>query len=317
MVKLNSLVIEESIWSGLYFSDVPITIKAIAREGYRFSHWSGSVDSQDPELTVMLSQSITLKANFEPVEGNQEPIVINEINYNSDRDLPTGDWLELYNPNPYAVNIGNWIFKDGNEQNIFRFSEFQDIAARGYLVICRDLNAFSQQYPDLNNAIGSFDFGLSSTSDMVRIYNSQGVLQDQVNYSSVAPWPTTANGSGATLELISPDLDNNLPENWGSINTYGSPGRANTLPTAIDEVVESSIRVYPNPVSNELNIITTGASRGIVEVQVIDLLGTIKLEKTLSPETSSIDLSTLPDGAYVIRIIPKDGTVQSTRIIKH
>jgi len=39
------------------------------------------------------------------------PILINELLAHQDQDNP-GDWIELYNPNNHAVNIGNWYLSD-------------------------------------------------------------------------------------------------------------------------------------------------------------------------------------------------------------
>ena len=43
--------------------------------------------------------------------------------------------------------------------------------------------------------------------------NSVGTIMDAVDYLSVSPWPVAANGTGATLELINPGLDNGQPQN--------------------------------------------------------------------------------------------------------
>ena len=57
----------------------------------------------------------------------------------------------------------------------------------------------------------------------MRLYNSHGTLLDEVYYDSELLWPSCADETGNTLELISPDLDNLLPENWNCINENGSP----------------------------------------------------------------------------------------------
>ena len=315
-IKLNSLIIREAVWSGLYFNNVPITIKAVAREGYRFSHWSGSVDSQESQLILTPTESISLRANFVPLPENQEPIMINEINYNSDREWPTGDWLELYNPNPDAVNISNWLFKDSNDLHIFSFPELQDIAAYDYLVVCRDLSAFKELYPDVENVIGNFNFGLSSTDDMVRIFNASGELHDIVAYSSLAPWPVAPNGTGATLELLSPELDNSLAESWGVVNLFGSPGRANTLTTAVEEPQQRQIQIYPNPFGNELNVLSDLSHRNPLTIQIIDLLGSLQYEIRSSSGSTTLNLTTLARGTYVLRIIKQDGAVLTQKVIK-
>ncbi len=35
-----------------------------------------------------------------------------------------------------------------------------------------------------------------------------------VDYDDEAPWPTEPDDTGPTLELIHPDFNNELPENW-------------------------------------------------------------------------------------------------------
>ena len=74
--------------------------------------------------------------------------------------------------------------------------------------------------------VGELNFGFGG-SDAVRLYDPNGTLQDEVDYQSLAPWPICADASGYTLELVSPDLDNDLPESWACINVNGSPNAAN------------------------------------------------------------------------------------------
>lgn len=53
-------------WVGVYFEGTPITLKAIPKEGFTFSHWSGAVNSVDPEITVSVADGHYIKANFIP-----------------------------------------------------------------------------------------------------------------------------------------------------------------------------------------------------------------------------------------------------------
>lgn len=39
-------------WTGLYFSDIPLKIKANAYEGYVFTHWSGASESTEAEIEI-------------------------------------------------------------------------------------------------------------------------------------------------------------------------------------------------------------------------------------------------------------------------
>lgn len=53
-------------WVGIYFEGVPVTLKAIPKEGYKFSRWSGAVNSVDSEITLTVAEGYYVKANFIP-----------------------------------------------------------------------------------------------------------------------------------------------------------------------------------------------------------------------------------------------------------
>ena len=51
---------------------------------------------------------------------------------------------------------------------------------------------------------------------------------DTVTYPDVDPWPITPDGTGPSLELIDPTLDNNDPVNWAA----STAARGNTAGAA-------------------------------------------------------------------------------------
>ena len=63
-VQLNSLVINENNWQGSYFEGVPITLTAIAAEGFEFSHWQGASEATTVEITVDLNSSVSIAPIF-------------------------------------------------------------------------------------------------------------------------------------------------------------------------------------------------------------------------------------------------------------
>lgn len=67
IIKLNSLVLEPGPqgWNGTYFKSVPITLTAIPMHGYQFVGWQGDVVSQDPAITIELTDDVTIKPVFE------------------------------------------------------------------------------------------------------------------------------------------------------------------------------------------------------------------------------------------------------------
>lgn len=63
-VALNSLTINTENWSGEYFPEIPITLTAVAAEGFEFSHWSGAGDTTDAAITLNITEAITLTPVF-------------------------------------------------------------------------------------------------------------------------------------------------------------------------------------------------------------------------------------------------------------
>ena len=66
-IKLNTIEIKAGTdgitsnpypWTGVYFSNIPVKLKAIANPGFVFSHWTGASSSTNAEITV------TSTANF-------------------------------------------------------------------------------------------------------------------------------------------------------------------------------------------------------------------------------------------------------------
>lgn len=70
-VRLNRLDINKdlpgnennSMWEGIYFKDLAISVEAIAKEGYTFSHWQG-VESSEPYVEINPRNNIQIKAVF-------------------------------------------------------------------------------------------------------------------------------------------------------------------------------------------------------------------------------------------------------------
>ena len=232
-------------------------------------------------MQINISDPFTLTAVFEPSNMNSNDIVINEINYNSSEDFEVGDWIELTNISEFEANLSNWIFKDDNNDHIYQFPEGTTINPNNYLIIVRDLNTFSDFFPNLNNVIGPFDFGLGGGGDQVRIFDDQGFLIDSVQYDDSDPWPLEPDGLGPTLELINPLNDNSLAESWTNSIDNGSPGYQNT--GFLDIIQISSIipeksllyPAYPNPFNGKVTIPLYLSDRKESSLTIYNVLGQI------------------------------------------
>jgi len=162
------------------------------------------------------------------VTSETATIVINEINYNSADEFDAGDWVELFNPNTESADISGWIFKDSDDEHAYVIPENTSLEGHAYLVLAKDIEGFNAVYPEVTNYIGEIDFGLSSSGEIVRLFDANETLIDSVFYESEGDWPELPNGNGNTLELISSDLDNYLASSWQASLGLGSPGAQNS-----------------------------------------------------------------------------------------
>ena len=144
-----------------------------------------------------------------PVQAADLHVKINEIFYNPPRNTMAAEFVELYNPFGASVDVGGWRFDRGIE---FTFPAGTSIPANGYLVVAQDPATILALYGV--NALGPWSGGLDSDGDAIRLRDHTGAQVDEVEYGNNSPWPTSPNGDGPSLELIHPDLDNDLGGHW-------------------------------------------------------------------------------------------------------
>jgi hypothetical protein len=281
-VKLNSIYLEKSDlpWSGKYFMNVPIEVKAIANEGYKFEGWSGSVTSNDRFITLFVTSSTNLSASFVIDSADAKEIVINEINYKSADDFDTGDWIELYNRSNQSLNISDWFFSDSDDNHKFIFPAGSVLEPGAYLVLVDNDSAFTARFPDVKNYMGETGFGLNGSGEFMKLVNEEGQIIDSLTYDDNLPWPVEADGEGATLELIDAAKDNSVAENWQASIGHGTPGRVNSVVTSVEEDENNIIpgefllyQNYPNPFNLTTSIKYSVSKNSRVSLQIYDLLG--------------------------------------------
>ncbi len=325
-IKLNHINISEPEWRGNYFKTIPIDLVAVPKPGYRFEKWEGDVISNEKEITdLRLTDNHTLSCRFSPYTPEEVPVVINEINYKSAADFDTGDWVELYNNSDATIDVSNWQFMDAQEDNWFVIPDGTIMAPESYLILAENSEDFKNFYPAIENIAGDFDFGLNRQEEIVRLYDLAGELVDSVKYTSSSPWPEAPNGSGATLILKSPGLDNLSAENWTASAPYGSPGHSNisTEITGQNEVVQKFVlhQNFPNPFNGETKICYHLAKAGQVKLSVFNLAGQ-KCEEIINKQQQPgvYNISYLPDdnlssGIYFYRLRVDDRLINIRKMV--
>jgi len=403
-------------------TDGSITITPNSGEGpYQYSIDGGQTFFDDnffPDLpsglyNVVVVDSQNICSFEDSVRVEIESVIINEINYRSGDEFSSGDWLELYNPKSYPIDLSDWQIRDDNNNHIYNIPESTQIEPEGFLVIVRDELDFSNSYPGIAY-IGELGFGFGG-SDAVRLFNSASKLIDEVNYDidnsnpncdhtlnmidsygdgwngnsvsvlvndqivieqatfqngyfedilfevtqgdsieliwypgnwseevsfeildgngniissgnygdtledenvlaycseNASDWAQCADGTGYTLELISPELDNSVPENWDCINEFGSPNAPNTTNLSIPLNSHlDNIRIYPNPVDDILQI------SGNLESYNIEIYSLTGQKLYTAFNISNVDMSLYANGIYIIKVY-HGNSLTIKRIIK-
>lgn len=197
-------------------------------------------------------------------------IVINEILYNDPSSgADVEEFIELHNAGATAVNLTNYTFTQGVSHT---FSGGM-IPAGGYFVIAVDSAAFHNAFgmaPDAEWASG----GLSNSGEDITIYDNNGVFVDSVDYDDAAPWATSADGFGTSLQLCDPATDNNDGANWGTSDVatglsvtgvdslYATPGMMNTCVVVVPPPPPS----YPVYTFDQINDVDTSGNADSLNV---------------------------------------------------
>jgi hypothetical protein len=245
--------------------------------------------------------------------------VINEINYNSAADFDPGDWVEIYNPQPYDVNVSGWVFKDEVDIHSFTLPQGTIMPANGFLVLVADTTAFDALFPSVSNRLGNTGFGLSGNGELLRLYNPDVLLIDTVHYDDTAPWPTEPDGNGPTLELINPALDNALWSSWkASYIPHGTPGEVNFF-VSTPESQQSSNRliftISPNPMTSYTTVeIRRDQLTEPKNLLITDLMGKSILKfEGITSESFLFERDNMLPGVYLLKLTDLSGKVLQTR----
>jgi hypothetical protein len=185
---------------------------------------------------------LTLTSCFALLFAAQSQIVITEIMYNPPPPgTDTLEYIELYNNTSNPVNISGWHFTEGVT---FTFPANTTVPANGYVVVTENLAYFSARFPGVTAF--QWDGALTNSGEDIRLTTSDSSqVVDYVDYKNTAPWPTEADGDGASIVLCDPNSDNEQPANWKAASTptgafiagievLANPGAASGCPTEIN-----------------------------------------------------------------------------------
>ena len=128
------------------------------------------------------------------------------------------------------------------------------------------------------------------------------------NFTAASSPPNFSRSSIKEFAITAARADNNQALSIYVDNIYL---HKNTVLSS-DSFKTSKVKLYPNPTSNVLNIESLGT---IQTISVYNVLGQEVINKALNSTSTSLDVSSLNSGIYVVKTMI-DGNVSSTKFIK-
>ncbi|WP_287930936.1 lamin tail domain-containing protein, partial [Arthrobacter sp.] len=194
-----------------------------------------------------------------PASADPGGIVLSELNYHAGSDLDTDDFLELANTSALPVDISGWSFSAGVTGV---FAPGTVIAGKAYFVVARDAAQFATTYGFAPGAV--YGGNLSNSGETVTLIDAAANTVDTVTYADTAPWPTSPDGTGPSLELRDLMSDNTIAANWAaSLMAGGTPGAVNSVDGSGSAPVVDALKATPaRPAPNQPVVISAGLQPG-------------------------------------------------------
>jgi hypothetical protein len=290
--------------NGVSFGRFPTSV------GVDFTAMSARTFGADNPATTNEFRSGTGRTNAYPKVG---PVVISEIMYHPLGTNDALEFIELHNllgaPVPLfdPVNPGNmWRLRKGVD---FNFPPNTTIPAGGLIVVVSfnpqldgdALAAFQGAYGSSMTLLGPYSGKLDNGGEAVELQRPDApqtepgadfglvpfIVVDRIEYRDIAPWPTSPDGLGDSLQRITASVYGNEPLNWnGGTPTPGAssggPPRITTFQvsgTGTVSITWASIPGKSYRLQYKLNLDSSAWN---------DLGGTINANSTSTTTTDSV-----------------------------
>ncbi len=181
------------------------------------------VDTHSQPVAGATNSVIVVYSVHPPSPAGQ--VAINEIMYNP--VVPGAQYVELYNASAnFGFDMSGWQL-DGLS---YIFPPGSLIGPNSFLTLAADRAVFAAAYGATNVVFDTFDSTLPTDTGILSLVapgtnTAANVFVSRVRYSSALPWPTNANGTGCSLQLIDPRQDASRVCNWAT-GSLTNPGLA-------------------------------------------------------------------------------------------
>jgi len=153
-------------------------------------------------------------------------VTFNEIMYHPATNEAALEWVELYNPMSYDMDISGWKLRGGVE---YDFTNGTLVPGRGYLAVASSPTELTA-HSGVTNVVGPFSGRLGNNGEELRLRNNSGRLLDKVSYEDGGRRPVAPDGAGVSLAKVKGEAASAPAESWSwSAAVGGTPGSINQV----------------------------------------------------------------------------------------
>lgn len=225
-------------------------------------------------VAILLIGFVAFNTPTREAHAAADNIVINELMYHPASDLDNDDYIELYNPTGNAIDISGWCFTSGISGC---FAGGTTIPAGQYVIAAKNISQAQTTYGV--TAALEYAGNLSNAGETVTITDDLSAVVDTLTYSDSSPWPSSPDGSGPSLELKDPNLDNALPTSWSASIGSPTPGLQNSVTNSNLPVV--SVQSKPTGIAANTSATVTALATNTATVDLVYVVN-FDAEQTVS-----------------------------------
>ena len=196
------------------------TITTIRVDDYTgYSNYQNNVSDHRPVLWSFPVEEIELAEGLVINEIMQNPVSVSDA---------VGEWIEITNISNEDISLNGLILKDNDGEEHVIADNNLVVIPDGFVVLGANDDPFLNGGVTVDYKYSGFT--LSNLWDEVILAHPSEVILDEVSYDNGTTFPDE---DGTSMMLLSPNLDNNLGENWAvadivfGAGDYGTPGSIN------------------------------------------------------------------------------------------
>jgi hypothetical protein len=210
-ITFNTLDIDQD-FSGVYYENIPITIKVNPKHDYEFVGWKGR-DEKTHEITFVPFGNTILEPILRPKKYSalRDSLIINEISFYQPENDSTDDWIEIYNRSSEAIDLDFCSITKTQYKKGFFFPEGLTLNANDYIIVARNRTNFLATHKiDPNKVIGNMTFGFPFKGSLIKFYDKHDLMIDSLTYSGIEDRVDSV----YTISLVHPDSIRYDKTNW-------------------------------------------------------------------------------------------------------